>query len=75
MPKTAQVKRGDTLIEENVENLRLGDVVVVRPGDRIPVDGTVRYGSSARKAKTSPARAHSSLRATELQLATSAQAG
>jgi Cd2+/Zn2+-exporting ATPase len=47
MPKTAQVKRGDTLVEESVEYLQIGDVVVVRPGDRIPVDGTVKNGSSA----------------------------
>jgi len=30
-----------------VEDVRAGDVVVVRPGERIPVDGTVESGESA----------------------------
>lgn len=47
MPKTAQVKRGDTLVEEQVEQLQVGDVVLVRPGDRIPVDGRIVRGTSA----------------------------
>lgn len=46
MPKTAHVLRNGQLHEERVENLQLGDVVVVRPGDRVPVDGEVRNGSS-----------------------------
>ncbi len=46
MPKTAQVKRGDKITEEPVESLQVDDVVVVRPGDRIPVDGKVAQGSS-----------------------------
>ena len=47
MPSTAQVKRGETLVESPVEALVLGDVVVVRPGDRIPVDGEIVKGSSS----------------------------
>ena len=47
MPKTAQVKRPEGLVEESVDNLQVGDVVVVRPGDRIPVDGEVVQGTSA----------------------------
>lgn len=47
MPKTAQVKRGDQIVEEPVEGLQVGDVVIARPGDRIPVDGKVANGSSA----------------------------
>jgi len=46
MPKTARVKRGDQITEEPVEALNIGDLVVVRPGDRIPVDGQVTEGSS-----------------------------
>ncbi|MFN8420077.1 MAG: heavy metal translocating P-type ATPase [Anaerolineae bacterium] len=46
MPKTAQVKRDGKLIEQPVEQLEIDDVVVVRPGDRIPVDGKVAQGSS-----------------------------
>lgn len=47
MPKTAQVKRNGQIVEEPVEQLQVGDVVVARPGDRIPVDGEVAVGSSA----------------------------
>ncbi|MAT42708.1 MAG: cadmium-translocating P-type ATPase [Anaerolineaceae bacterium] len=47
MPKTAQVLRDDKIVEEPVEQLSIGDVVVVRPGDRIPVDGVILQGESA----------------------------
>jgi Cd2+/Zn2+-exporting ATPase len=47
MPKTAWVKRGGQIVEEKVEALQVGEVVVVRPGDRLPVDGQIRSGRSA----------------------------
>lgn len=47
MPQTAQVKRGDQIVEEPVNQLQIGDVVVVRPGDRLPVDGNIINGRSA----------------------------
>ncbi|MAU00570.1 MAG: cadmium-transporting ATPase [Anaerolineaceae bacterium] len=47
MPKTARVKVGDDIQERPVEQVRVNDVVVVRPGDRIPVDGEIVRGSSA----------------------------
>lgn len=46
MPKTAQVKRSGQIVEEPVEGLQVGDVVIARPGDRIPVDGEITEGSS-----------------------------
>lgn len=46
MPKTAQVRRGDQIVEESVDQLSIGDMVVVRPGDRIPVDGEISLGES-----------------------------
>jgi Cu+-exporting ATPase len=46
-PRTATVLRGGAEQEIPVEEVRLGDHVVVRPGERIPVDGLVREGSSA----------------------------
>ncbi|HFQ92924.1 MAG TPA: heavy metal translocating P-type ATPase, partial [Anaerolineae bacterium] len=47
MPKTARVRRGDKIVEEPVETLAISDVVIVRPGDRVPVDGEIVKGSSA----------------------------
>ena len=47
MPKTALVKRATQLVEVPVEQLRRGEVVLVRPGDRIPVDGEIVQGSSS----------------------------
>ena len=46
MPKTARVRRGDQLVEEAVDQLTIGDLVVIPPGDRIPVDGLVTQGMS-----------------------------
>ena len=46
-PKTATVKKGDTLEEIPVEDVRLGDIIVVRSGGSIPVDGTVLEGRAS----------------------------
>ena len=46
MPKTAQVRRGDQINEESVDQLAIDDMVVIRPGDRIPVDGLIALGES-----------------------------
>ncbi len=45
-PKTAVVKRDGQLNEVPVESLQKGDVVLVRPGERIPIDGVVVQGES-----------------------------
>lgn len=46
-PDAAQVRRDDKTITLPVEELVVGDVVVVRPGERIPVDGAVLIGASS----------------------------
>ena len=46
-PKTARVIRHDLETDIPVELVRVGDIVVVRPGEKIPVDGIVTAGSSA----------------------------
>ena len=43
-PKTATVKRPEGLVEIPVEEVRVGDILVVRSGSSIPVDGIVLEG-------------------------------
>jgi P-type Cu+ transporter len=45
--KTARVVRGGEEVDVPVEDVVAGDVVVVRPGEKIPVDGRVVNGESA----------------------------
>jgi Cd2+/Zn2+-exporting ATPase len=46
-PETALVKRPDGDEVVRVEDLAVGDIVIVRPGERIPVDGVVCEGASS----------------------------
>ncbi|MCI8378379.1 MAG: heavy metal translocating P-type ATPase [Lachnospiraceae bacterium] len=46
-PKTAIVERDGTEIEVPIEQVKIGDIFVVRPGENIPVDGIVVQGTSA----------------------------
>ncbi|MFB9979854.1 heavy metal translocating P-type ATPase [Mesorhizobium kowhaii] len=46
VPKTALVERAGGMAEVPAENLAVGDVIVVRPGDSIPADGVIVEGSS-----------------------------
>ena len=46
-PKTATLDRNGTEITMPIEQVAKGDVFVVRPGENIPVDGTVLEGNSA----------------------------
>ncbi|MBI5251582.1 MAG: copper-translocating P-type ATPase, partial [Desulfomonile tiedjei] len=45
--KTARVLRDNAEVDIPVEFLQKGDVILVRPGERIPTDGTVLSGSSS----------------------------
>jgi Cu+-exporting ATPase len=46
-PPTARVLRGNIEVEIPVEQVLIGDEVIVRPGEKIPVDGIVEEGRSA----------------------------
>jgi Cu+-exporting ATPase len=46
-PATARVLRDGVEVETPVAEVRAGDTVVVRPGERIPVDGVILDGESA----------------------------
>lgn len=45
-PKTARVVREGKEQDIPVEDVETGDLIVVRPGERIPVDGIIRSGAS-----------------------------
>jgi len=45
-PETALVDRDGSQIQTPIDDLVLGDIVILRPGDRIPVDGVVLDGDS-----------------------------
>jgi Cd2+/Zn2+-exporting ATPase len=47
IPRTARVERDGTVVELLADHLVGGDIVQVRPGDRIPCDGLVLEGKSA----------------------------
>src|SRR5204862_765046 len=46
-PKTAHVRRDGKETDIAVEAVEVGDVVIVKPGERIPVDGVVTEGAAA----------------------------
>src|SRR5699024_730358 len=46
VPRVARRERNGRVTEVPIEQLEIGDIVVVRPGDRVPSDGEVIEGSS-----------------------------
>ena len=46
-PKTATIVRDGAEVTVSIEQVRKGDIFVVRPGENIPVDGIILEGSSA----------------------------
>jgi Cd2+/Zn2+-exporting ATPase len=45
-PDNASVKRNGSVVQVPVEDLEIGETVVVKPGEQIPVDGTLSEGST-----------------------------
>lgn len=46
-PKTALVERDGMEIEIPVEDVVIGDIVIVKPGQAVPVDGTIVFGNTS----------------------------
>ena len=46
-PKTARILRNGEEVEVSIEQVKKGDIFLVRPGENIPVDGIVLEGHSA----------------------------
>ncbi len=46
-PRSARLERGGSDVDVPVEQVQSGDIVLVRPGERIPVDGEIISGASA----------------------------
>jgi Cu2+-exporting ATPase len=47
IPDTAHLKKGKETIDVKSTDLRKGDVILIRPGERVPADGIIRIGSSS----------------------------
>ncbi len=45
-PDTASVERDGVVITVNPEEVEIGEIIVIRPGEKVPVDGKVIEGSS-----------------------------
>jgi len=45
-PETARIERDGTVIEVPLDEVRAGDVTVIRPGERVPADGEILTGDS-----------------------------
>jgi len=46
LPRTATVRRGPEIRQVSADEIGIGDLVLVNPGGRIPIDGTVAGGHS-----------------------------
>ena len=46
-PDTARLKVGDKEEIKNVDEIDIGDIVIVKPGDKVPLDGEIVFGSSS----------------------------
>ncbi|MCC4766902.1 copper-translocating P-type ATPase [Methanosarcina sp. DH1] len=47
MPSVAHLKKNGEVIDIGVDQLKIGDKVLIKPGEKVPVDGTVVEGTSS----------------------------
>ncbi len=46
-PQEAWVKAGSEVIKKTVEHITVGEIIIVKPGDKIPLDGEIIQGESS----------------------------
>ncbi|AVQ98195.1 heavy metal translocating P-type ATPase [Oceanobacillus iheyensis] len=46
-PSEAWIKAGSELVKKPVDEVRIGEVIVIKPGDRIPLDGEIIRGETS----------------------------
>src|SRR5437870_3579200 len=46
-PKQARVIRGGRELDIPIGDVQVGDIVIVRPGEKVPVDGVIQEGTSS----------------------------
>ncbi len=46
MPSVAHLKNNGEIVDVGVDQLKIGDKVLIKPGEKVPVDGTVLEGTS-----------------------------
>jgi len=47
IPPTANRIEGDEIVEVPTEEVRVGDILLIRPGEKVPIDGVIIEGESA----------------------------
>lgn len=46
-PNTAYVKKNNQIIQTTPQSLCIGDIIIIKPGEKIPTDGTIIKGESS----------------------------
>jgi len=46
-PKTAKIKKGNTFVDIAIDQVKKGDILLVKPGEKVPVDGILHAGHSS----------------------------
>ncbi len=46
MPSTAHKIQGDAVLDIRIEDLRKGDIILIKPGEKVPADGVIVDGES-----------------------------
>ncbi|MBU4000595.1 heavy metal translocating P-type ATPase [Patescibacteria group bacterium] len=47
IPKKANLIKGDEVIEISTDELKIGDIILIKPGEKVPIDGVVIEGETS----------------------------